>query len=154
MNTNLTNKNKFRLFVYNKEGKELEFLVKELNFGGSSIPVISTPVQGIKQLKIPGSGIEHQDLSIDFYINEDWSVFESLYDWLLHIHSQDIISEDNMYLKKITVETLDTKFKHNKYIDCELCFPNSISAVSMTTEDNADVLMGHVDFTCNGYKIH
>lgn len=151
INTNLTNKNKFRIFIHNDHGKELEFLVKDVNFGGSSITVIQKPVRGIKQLKIPGSTIEHSDISIDFYINEDWTVYKNLYKWLMEIHDQQEIGEDNMPMKNMTIEALDSKFKVVQVINCIYCFPNAISAFSMTTEDDAEPLMGHVDFTCNGY---
>ena len=54
METNFTNKNKFRIIIHNLLGKELEFFAKAVQFGGVSVGVTNVPTP-VKNYKISGS---------------------------------------------------------------------------------------------------
>ena len=54
METNFTNKNKFRIVIHNELGKQLEFFAKAVTFGGISVGTTNVATI-IKEFKASGS---------------------------------------------------------------------------------------------------
>ena len=136
MNTNFSNKNKYKITIHNQDGKNLEFLAKSVNGLGFQIGTTEVSTQA-KVYKIAGNTYASDDLSIDFYLDENWSVYFDLMKWMKKIRDSKTINSTPMYMQDITIEVLDTKYKHNFFIDCKDCFPYSITSVSLDTDDDA-----------------
>lgn len=152
MDTNFTNKNKFRIVIHNEYGKQLEFFVKAVTFGGISVGITNVATI-IKEFKASGSSYSCDDIGIDFYLDEDWNTFIELVKWIKQIRNGENIKSKNMYLNDITIEILDTKYKHNFFIDCKDCFPSAISSISLDEDDDTTTVLCHVEFGCNDYII-
>lgn len=152
METNFTNKNKFRIIIHNLLGKELEFFAKAVQFGGVSVGVTNVPTP-VKNYKISGSIFSCDDMGIDFYLDEDWSAYKKILKWLKQIRDSSTIESRYMYMSDITIEILDTKYKHNFFIDCADCFPQNLGSISLDEDDDTTTVVAHVDFACNDYKI-
>lgn len=152
MNTNFSNKNKFKIIIHNKNGNNLEFLAKTVTGCGFNIGIteVQTPA---KVFKIAGNTYASDDLSIEFYLDENWSVYLDLLKWIKEIRSSVDINSKPMYMNNITIEVLNTKYKFNFYIECKDCFPYSITSVNLDADDDITPLMCQVDFACNDYDI-
>ena len=150
METNFTNKNKFKIAIHNEHGKQLEFFAKSITFGGIQVGVTNVPTP-VKSMKLSGSTYSCDDLGIDFYLDENWITYKELVKWLKQIRNGNTIQSKNMYLNDISVEILDTKYKHSFFIDCKDCFPSSITSISMDEDDDTTTIICHVDFSCNDY---
>ena len=152
MESNFTNKNKFKVIIHNEHGRQLEFFAKAVTFGGVQVGVTNIPTP-VKNFKASGSTYSCDDLGIDFYIDEHWKVYIELLKWQKLIRNGNDIKSRNMYLNDISIEILDTKYKHSFFVDCKDCFPQNLGSVSLDEDDDISTVVCHIDFACNDYDI-
>ena len=149
---NITNRNKFQIIVSFPDTKNFEFFAKGITFGGMNIGMYNQTTS-IYTRKIPGDSFEADTAVIDFFIDENWQAFKEMFRWMKRIKKTSDIRQDFNAMAEITVIIMNNKYKESlayKLIDA---WPNSITSISMDTDDDMSTLLGQAIFVVNDYDI-
>lgn len=139
---------------YTNRSPELTYFVQ-----GVTLPNVSVNAQlhGYRNntVKIPGNVVNYGDLILTFLIDENFSNYDFLYDWLIEsrdaAHSQDKIRNMMSDLTLFRLNSNKVKIAEIKYKDA---FPVDLGSVSyMTNSTDPDVLVCDVTFSYQTFEI-
>ena len=152
MNENFNYENRFKVIFASEEYSNLSKNVVDITIPSIDIGTTIQPTM-IRNLYIPGNSIEFGDITITFLLDEEYTNYKKIFDWVKICRDFDEINAEKMF-SDISVVLLNTKFNPILTLKFENCFPFNLSDIPLnyqitTTEPVRFVTV----FKINGYKI-
>lgn len=151
-NTNFANRNKFKFLIHYPDQREFEFFAKSFTFGGLTLGMLSIPTP-IRIIEYPGDSIQIEDMVVDFYIDEDWTTWIELFNWIKAIKSSTQALNNPLLMAGATLKILNTKYREVFQIELIDIWPYSLTTINLDTDDDTTPLMGQILFKCNDMNV-
>ena len=123
-----------------EDHQDLVYKLKGCPIPGVSMGITELPSRDVYNLKTHGDKLEYENISLEFIIDEDWSNYINLFEWL-----KASASTKEMDTRDFTVQLLNNVNKLFKEFLFEDCFPVNLSTVDMTVVDNESVLSSTIE---------
>ena len=128
----------------------MEYFIQSFEFPGVSVPSLNQPSY-LKGVDIHGTQIEYDDLSVTFAINEDFSNYREIYNWLVKTGTPQKLEEhqspddlDHCTLM-ITSNNKNTILK----VRFDKIFPTGLSSFTFDTTTDHDIVIATATFKFN-----
>lgn len=145
---NFLSKDNFRAIFSNFP--KMEYFIQSFEFPGVNVPPLKQPSY-LKGIDVHGSLIEYDDLSITFAINEDFSNYREIYNWLSKTGTPQKLEEfespdalDHCTLM-ITSNNKNTILK----VRFDKIFPIALSSFTLDTTSEHNIVTATATFKFN-----
>lgn len=107
----------------------------------------------IKIIYIPGDNLEIGDLNVEFQLDEDYTNYFIVFDWLNKLKDFDEVKAQRLVID-VGINLLDNKFNFLKTIVLEDCFPISLSEIPLGVRiDSNEPITFTVSFVINNIRL-
>lgn len=107
----------------------------------------------IKIIYIPGDNLEIGDLTVEFQLDQDYTNYFIIYEWLNDLKNFKEVQSERLVID-IGLNLLDNKFNFLKTFVLEDCFPISLSEIPLGVRVNdTDPVTFTVSFVVNNVSL-
>lgn len=129
-NINLFQPTGFKVVIDRQNYGNLEFFVQSFNHPGASCPAIETPYKRIAGIPMPGDKMEYGELSMEVLLDEDFSSYMEVYNWMLrHVQTEQVSKRGGLGVRPSSDQPT--------YAD--------ISLIALTSHNNANKTFKYID---------
>lgn len=123
--------NRFRVIFLNQIYKDLDKSIISIGTPSVStgISVFSTP---IKEIFYPGNSLEFSDLNIRFQLEEDYTNWKIIMDWIYDNKNFNSVIANQIF-SDVSIQFADSKKNFIYSIELTDCFPYEISSIDFST---------------------
>ena len=114
----------FKVIIDRKHYSNLEFFVQSISHPGATNPAVETSYKRIQSVPQPGGQMEYGELTMDVLLDEDFTSYIEVYQWMLRLVQQPVTrgvgaevqrTHADIYVSALTAN--NTADKTIKYVD-------------------------------------
>ena len=145
---NLLAKDNFRAVFSNFP--KMEYFIQSFEFPGVNVPPLKQPSY-LKGVDVHGSLIEYDDLSVTFAINENFSNYREIYDWLVKTGTPQNLKqfEKPDKLENCTLMITSNNKNTTLKVRFDKIFPIALSSVTFDTISEHEIISATATFKFN-----
>lgn len=141
--------NRFKVIFGDKQFDGLDRKLTDITVPNLAIGFTEQPTP-IRKIFIPGDSLDFGDLIATFVLDEDYSNYKMVLNWMMRLRNFDEI-DITREVVDISIMLLDAKYKETMSFICKECFPYNISDVVLNQQiDDTEPVNFDVSFKING----
>ena len=162
-NINLFQPTSFSVVIDRQNYPALRYFVQRVSHPGASNSAAEVPFSRVGGVPMPGNTMVYGSLNMDILLDEDFTSYIEMYEWMLRLVNEEQISSRDTYsqargkiptFSDIYVNALTNSNNKNiqfKYIDC---VPVNIGDVTMeATNSGVDFITFNAEFRFSYFEI-
>ena len=145
-NMNLFQPTGFRVIIDRRHYKSLQFFVARVNHPGIQNAAAETPIPRLGSLPLPGNTLTFGELNMDVLLDEDFSAYREMYDWMhRHVNEKQIAqridyrSDQDPIPTYADIHITALSSHNNKNVEFRYkdCLPVSIGDISFDAQNQS-----------------
>ncbi len=135
LNYNHARETNYKLILPGKEFEGINYFITTCELPSTSIVPIDAYYQGA-QCSVPGNTMTYDDFSFTFMVDEDYSNYFLIYDWLYQIAHGTNKSPLDLY-KDLSLHILTNNKTESAIIAFEGAYPTSLGSLSFNSQSTS-----------------
>lgn len=135
----------------------MTFYCQSVNLPGAGIDVINQPVPMFNTIKRPGGEIMHDDVMVQFLVDDGMSNWREIFQWIKECSNYTDHTEYKSPQEHLCDEAqlfiLNSSHKATFRIDFYNLFPNSIDGIQFDTKSHSNQIYCNAAFSFSHYEI-
>lgn len=162
-NINLFQPTSFSVVIDRQNYPALRYFVQRVSHPGASNSAAEVPFSRVGGVPMPGNTMVYGSLNMDILLDEDFTSYIEMYEWMLRLVNEDQISSRDVYTQAkgriptysdIVVNALTNSNNKNIQFKYRDCVPVNIGDVTMeATNSGVDFLTFNAEFRFSYFEI-
>jgi hypothetical protein len=141
----------FKVTINRQNYPNAEYFAQSINHPGANVPAVEVPSLRVRSVPVAGDKINYSELTIDFLLDEDMTVYKEMYSWLERtVNDGQVNPSDSLdgapipTFADITLSVLTSHNNANVKFIYKDCIPTDLGSIQFSST-NADV--SYISFT-------